>query len=103
MKRAVVALALALLVLGGDRLGASADSNPVDPQQQLSAIDQIRAQLGSNLADAMAAQDQLKKSLQDNAAQQQQVQAKIDVVQAKIAELDAEIAAAERREAITAR
>ena len=99
MKRAVIAVALALLVLGGDRLGASADSNPSDPQQQLSVIDQIRAQLGSNLADAMAAQDQLKKSLQDNAAQQQQVQAKIDVVQAKIAELDAEIAAAERREA----
>jgi murein DD-endopeptidase MepM/ murein hydrolase activator NlpD len=99
MKRAVIAIALALLVLGGDRLGASADSNPSDPQQQLSVIDQIRAQLGSNLADAMAAQNQLKKSLQDNAAQQQQVQAKIDVVQAKIAELDAEIAAAERREA----
>ena len=99
MKRAVVALALALLVLGGDRLGASADSNPVDPQQQLSAIDQIRAQLGSNLADAMAAQDQLKKSLQDNAAQQQAVQAKIDAVQAKIAELESQIAAAERHEA----
>ena len=100
MKRAVVAIALALLVLGGDRLGASADSNPADPQQQLSVIDQIRAQLGSNLADAIAAQDQLKKSLQDNAAQQQAVQAKIDTVQAKIAELDAEIAAAERREAL---
>lgn len=102
MKRAVVAIALALLVLGGDRLGASADSNPADPQQQLSVIDQIRAQLGSNLADAMAAQDQLKKSLQENAAQQQAVQAKIDVVQAKIAELDAEIAAAQRREALLA-
>jgi murein DD-endopeptidase MepM/ murein hydrolase activator NlpD len=99
MRRAVVAIALALLVLGGDRLGASADSNPLDPQQQLSAIDQIRAQLGSNLADAMAAQDQLKKSLQDNAAQQQAVQAKIDAVQAKIAELESQIAAAERHEA----
>jgi murein DD-endopeptidase MepM/ murein hydrolase activator NlpD len=99
VKRAVVAIALALLVLGGDRLGASADSNPADPQQQLSVIDQVRAQLGSNLADAMAAQDQLKKSLLDNAAQQQSVQAKIDAVQAKIAELDAEIAAAQRREA----
>jgi murein DD-endopeptidase MepM/ murein hydrolase activator NlpD len=100
MKQAVLAIALALLVLGGDRLGASADSNPVDPQQQLSVIDQIRAQLGSNLADAMAAQDQLKKSLQDNAAQQQAVQAKIDAVQAKIAELDGQIAAAERHEAL---
>jgi murein DD-endopeptidase MepM/ murein hydrolase activator NlpD len=102
MKRAVVAIALALLVLGGDRLGASADSNPADPQQQLAVIDQIRAQLGSNLADAVAAQDQLKKSLEDNAAQQQAVQAKIDAVQAKIADLDAQIAAAERREALLA-
>jgi len=102
MKRAVVAIALALLVLGGDRLGASADSNPADPQQQLAVIDQIRAQLGSNIADAMAAQDQLKKSLQDNAAQQQAVQAKIDAVQAKIAALDAQIAAAESREALLA-
>jgi murein DD-endopeptidase MepM/ murein hydrolase activator NlpD len=102
MKRAVIAIALALVVLGGDRLGASADSNPADPRQQLSVIDQIRAQLGSNLADAMAAQDQLKKSLQDNAAQQQAVQVKIDAVQAKIAELDAQIAAAERHEALLA-
>jgi murein DD-endopeptidase MepM/ murein hydrolase activator NlpD len=102
MKRAVIAMAFALLVLGGDRLGASADSNPSDPQQQLSVIDQIRAQLGSNLADAMAAQDQLQKSLQDNAAQQQAVQTKIDSVQAKIAELDDEIAAAEKHEAFLA-
>ncbi|HKW06989.1 MAG TPA: peptidoglycan DD-metalloendopeptidase family protein [Candidatus Dormibacteraeota bacterium] len=99
MRRAVLAVAVALLVLGGDRLGASADSNPTDPQQQLSVIDQIRAQLGSNLADAMAAQQQLQSSLQDNAAQQAAVQAKIDAVQARIAELDDQIAAAERREA----
>ena len=99
MRRAVLAVAVALLVLGGDRLGASADSNPTDPQHQLSVIDQIRAQLGSNLADAMAAQQQLQSSLQDNAAQQAAVQAKIDAVQARIAELDDQIAAAERREA----
>ena len=99
MKRAVLAVAVALLVLGGDRLGASADSNPTDPQQQLSVIGQIRAQLGSNLADAMAAQQQLQSSLQDNATQQAAVQAKIDAVQARIAELDDQIAAAERHEA----
>ncbi len=95
----MLAIALALLVLGGDRLGASADSNPTDPQQQLSVIDQIRAQLGSNLADALAAQQQLQTSLQENAAQQQTVQAKIDAVQARIDELNDEIAAAERHEA----
>ena len=99
MKRAIVALALALLVLGGDRLAANADSNPADPQQALSVIDQVRAQLGSNLADAMAAQQELQKSLQDNAAQQSALQAKIDAVQARIAELDSEIAAAESHEA----
>ncbi|MDQ2942568.1 MAG: peptidoglycan DD-metalloendopeptidase family protein, partial [Candidatus Dormibacteraeota bacterium] len=62
----------------------------------------VRAQLGSNLADAMAAQQQLKQSLLDNAAQQQDVQGKIVAVEAKIAELEAQIAAAQRREAILA-
>jgi murein DD-endopeptidase MepM/ murein hydrolase activator NlpD len=100
MKAAFVAVLLALVVLGADRIGANADSSPTDPQQQLSVIDQIRAQLGSNLADALAAQQQLQQSLQDNAAQQQALQAKIDAVQAKIAELDAQIAEAQRREAV---
>jgi murein DD-endopeptidase MepM/ murein hydrolase activator NlpD len=100
VKQAIIALALALLVLGGDRLGASADASPTDPQQQLSVIDQIRAQLGSNLADAMAAQQQLEQSLQTNAAQQSALQAKIDSVQARINQLDAEIAEAQRREAL---
>jgi murein DD-endopeptidase MepM/ murein hydrolase activator NlpD len=100
VKQAIIALALALLVLGGDRLGASADASPTDPQQQLSVIDQIRAQLGSNLADAMAAQQQLEQSLQTNAAQQRALQAKIDSVQARINQLDAEIAEAQRREAL---
>lgn len=100
MTRSLVAICLALLILGGDRLGASADSSPTDPQQQLATIEQIRAQLGSNLADAMAAQDQLRGSLQENAAQQQDVQAKIADAEAKIADLDAQIAEAKRREAI---
>jgi murein DD-endopeptidase MepM/ murein hydrolase activator NlpD len=99
MKAAVVALALALIVLGADRIGVNAGSGPTDPQQQLSVIDQIRAQLGSNLADALAAQQQLEQSLQDNATQQQALQTKIDAVQAKIAALDAQIAEAEQREA----
>ncbi len=102
MRAAVVALALALLTLGADRVGATANANPGNPQQQLAVIDQIRAQLGSNLADAMAAQQQLQQSLQDNAAQQQALQVKIDDAQAKIAALDVEIADAKRREAILA-
>jgi murein DD-endopeptidase MepM/ murein hydrolase activator NlpD len=99
MKAAVVALTLALIVLGADRIGVNAGSGPTDPQQQLSVIDQIRAQLGSNLADALAAQQQLEQSLQDNATQRQALQTKIDAVQAKIAALDAQIAEAEQREA----
>jgi len=73
----LLALIVAFLVLGADRSIATADTGPSDPQQQLAVIDQIRAQLGSNLADAMAAQQQLRQSLQDNAAQQQSLQGKI--------------------------
>jgi murein DD-endopeptidase MepM/ murein hydrolase activator NlpD len=65
-------------------------------------IDQIRAQLGSNLADAMAAQQQLQKSLQDNAAQQEVVQRKIAGVEQRIADLDTQIAAAQQQEAVLA-
>jgi murein DD-endopeptidase MepM/ murein hydrolase activator NlpD len=98
----LLALLLGFLLLGADRSPVAADSTPTDPQQQLAIIDQIRAQLGSNLADAMAAQQQLRQSLQDNAAQQQVLQGQISDVSAKIADLDAQIAEARRREAILA-
>jgi len=97
-----VALALVCLLFAADRSAATADTTPTDPQQQLALIDQIRAQLGSNLADAMAAQQQLRQSLEDNAAQQQVLQGKISEVAAKIADLDVQIADAKRREAILA-
>ena len=100
MKTPLVALLLAMVILGADRLGATADSNPDPQQQQLAVIEQIRAQLGSNLADALAAQDQLRQSLQDNAAQQQAVQTRISAAEARIADLEAQIAEARRREAI---
>ena len=103
MKGLLLALACALIVLSAGSAGATADTTPPTPQQQQQAlIDQIRAQLGSNLADAMAAQQQLQKSLADNAAQQQDVEAKIAVVEKKIADLDVQIADAQRREAILA-
>lgn len=102
MKGALVAIVFAFLVLGADQISATADSTPADPQQQLAAIDQIRAQLGSNLADAVAAQEQLQQSIKDNAAQQQALQAKIDDAQAKIAALDGQIAEHKQREAILA-
>jgi murein DD-endopeptidase MepM/ murein hydrolase activator NlpD len=94
---------LALLVLGVSPAGAGANSNPVNPQQQQAMIDQIRAQLGSNLADAMAAEQELRKSLDENAAQQQVVQARIADVEAKIAALEIQIADSQRLEALTAR
>jgi murein DD-endopeptidase MepM/ murein hydrolase activator NlpD len=97
-----VALGVALLVLGAAPSGVSADAGAPDPEQQKALIDQIRAQLGSNLADAMAAQQQLKQSLQDNAAQQESVQGQIAVVEAKIADLDVQIADAQRLEALFA-
>jgi murein DD-endopeptidase MepM/ murein hydrolase activator NlpD len=99
VKAVLVALAVALLMLGTDRAAVTADTNPNDPQQQIAVIDQIRAQLGSNLADAMAAQQQLKKSLDDNAAQQQDVQTKITAAEDKIATLDSQIQDARLREA----
>lgn len=102
MRKALIAIVFCLVVLGVDRGAATADTTPPDPQQQLQLINQIRAQLGSNLADAVAAQDQLRKSLQDNAAQQQQLQSKISDVEAKIAALNAQIADAQQREAMLA-
>jgi murein DD-endopeptidase MepM/ murein hydrolase activator NlpD len=98
VSKLLIALGAALIVLCAGPTAAGADTTPPDPQQQLALIDQIRAQLGSNLADAMAAQQQLKQSLQENAAQQSTLQGEIDAVQAKIADLDLQIAAAQRRE-----
>ena len=103
MKRLIFAVALALLVLGACPAGAGANSGPTDPVQQQALIDEIRAQLGSNLADAMAAQKELRKSLEENAAQQQVVQAQIADAEAKIAALEVQIADSQRLEALTTR
>jgi murein DD-endopeptidase MepM/ murein hydrolase activator NlpD len=102
VRKLILALGVALLVLGAAASGASADAGSPDPAQQQALIDQIRAQLGSNLADAMAAQQQLKQSLEDNATQQQSVQGQIAVVEATIADLDVQIADAQRLEALYA-
>jgi murein DD-endopeptidase MepM/ murein hydrolase activator NlpD len=95
-----VAIGVALLLLGAAPSRVSADSGPTDPQQQKVLIDQIRAQLGSNLADAVAAQQQLKQSLEDNATQQVVLQGQIADVEAKIAALDVQIADAQRLEVV---
>ena len=102
MKRLLIAIGLALLVLGAGPGGAVADTSS-DPQSQQAMIDQIRAQLSSNLADALVAQQELRKSLEANAAQQQDVQAKIADAEQKIAALDVRIADTERLQALLAR
>jgi len=100
VRRLLVALGLVVAVLGAGLSGASAEEGSTDAQQQKAVIDQIRAQLGTNLADAMAAQQQLKQSLLDNAAQQTAVQGKIADVQAKILDLNGQILAAQLHEAM---
>jgi murein DD-endopeptidase MepM/ murein hydrolase activator NlpD len=102
VRRLLLAFVLILMALAGAQGGVSADTSPPDPIQQQAVIAQVRSQLGSNLADALAAQDQLRQSLQDNAVQQQAVQAQIVDVDAKIAGLDAQITAAQQREAYLA-
>ncbi len=100
MKTTLAALAVALVVLSAQGHTANAGGAPPDPQQELALINQIRAQLGSNLADAIAAQEQLRQSLASNAAQQRDVQTKISDADTKIAQLDAQIALAQQHEAI---
>jgi murein DD-endopeptidase MepM/ murein hydrolase activator NlpD len=102
VKGLLVALCVALVVIGAGPSGATAGAPPADPQDQKALIDQIRAQLGSNLADALAAQQQLKQSLQNNVAQQRVVQGKIADVQQRIDDLDVEIQAAMQREVMLA-
>ena len=94
MIRPAAAVAVALCVLGLAAQPAAADTNSdlAQAQQRAAVIMQVRAQLGTNLADALAAQDQLTRSLQANQQQQQVTQGKIDVANAKIADLDTEIA-----------
>lgn len=100
MRRVLIGAAVALMLVTADRGAVFADSSPNDPQQQLALVNQIRAQLGSNLADALAAQQQLQQSLEANAAQQAQVQQQIAEANERIAELDRDIAEAQRREAV---
>jgi len=102
VKRLFVALGLVLVILGAGISTVGADTTSPDPQQEKALVDQIRAQLGANLADALAAQQQLQQSLSDNSAQQQTLQGKIGDVESKIADLDSQIQAAQQREAILA-
>lgn len=100
MKGILIATGLALVLLGAGPTGVTADVPAPNPISQKALIDQIRAQLGSNLADALAAQQQLEQSLRNNTAQQAEVQGKITVIQQTIADLDVQIEAALQQEGI---
>ncbi len=106
MRKLLASLVLALGVAGIAVQPVAADTNSdlAAAQARSALIMQVRSQLGTNLADALAAQDQLERSLRDNQVQQAATQAKIDAANAKIAELevqiarlDAEVAATDRR------
>ena len=94
MTRLITALTLALCVFTIAAQPAAADTSGdlAAAQQRAALIMQVRAQLGTNLADALAAQDQLTRSLAENHQQQDITQGKIDAANAKIADLDVEIA-----------
>ncbi|HKW60392.1 MAG TPA: peptidoglycan DD-metalloendopeptidase family protein [Candidatus Dormibacteraeota bacterium] len=102
MRRVLLALAVAGVLVSADRAGVNAGGSPTDPQSQLTLINQVRAQLGSNLADALAAQQQLQQSLQANAAQQAQLQGQIADANGRIEELERQIGEAQRREVLLA-
>jgi murein DD-endopeptidase MepM/ murein hydrolase activator NlpD len=97
-------LALGVAGLAAQPVAADTNSDLAAAQARSALIMQVRSQLGTNLADALAAQEQLERSLRDNQVQQAAAQARIDAANAKIAELevqiarlDAEVAATDRR------
>ena len=62
-------------------------------QARKTVIEQVRQQLGMNLAEALRAQDELSQSLHDNLVQQGVLQGRITETQDKIATLNAQIEA----------
>ena len=69
--------------------------------QQQALLDAVKARLGDNLANALAAQEQLTQSLRENAAEQSATSDRIVAEQDKVAQLDAELKALENEIAAT--
>src|SRR5439155_4187783 len=97
VKRPLAVLALCVVGLLAGTAPARADT--ATDQQQALLVAQVRAQLGSQLADALAAEQQLTQSLADNAAQQEETRNKIADAQAQIADLEDQIARSKLHEA----
>ncbi len=60
--------------------------------QQERLLAEVKAQLGSHLADALSTQAYLRQALEQNAQQQQSIQAQVDEAELRLAALDAELA-----------
>ena len=91
-RRALLApLCGAILCLTTLQVQADSSTQLAQDQAKQALFAEVKAKLGSNLADALSAQDQLQRSLQDNADQQVQMQAKIDAANARLAELDLQV------------
>ena len=97
MKRPLGVLTLVVvgLLLGTTPARADAGTD----QQQALLVAQVRAMLGSQLADALAAEQQLTQSLAQNAAQQEDTRNKIADAEAQIADLEDQIARSQQHEA----
>jgi murein DD-endopeptidase MepM/ murein hydrolase activator NlpD len=89
---ATAAIVFALLAPGAFPTFADTASDLAAARQRAQVIDSVRAQLSGNLADALAAQEQLTQSLKDNQQQQQATQQKVDDANAKVVQLEADIA-----------
>lgn len=99
MRRSLVAL-LATLFMLVVATPASADttSDVAAAQARQKVIDQVRLQLGDQLATALQTQDQLTQAMRDNSDQQAKAQADIAATDARIAQLNDEIAALQLEE-----
>src|SRR5919201_3730000 len=88
---AVTAAAVATL-LTAIPVSADTASDLAAAQARKQAIDAVRAQLGSQLATAIQAQEQLAEAIRANTAEQQKVEAEIADSDAKLAQLDQDLA-----------
>lgn len=102
MRRPLVAgLAALLTLLVATPASADTASDVAAAQARQKVIEQVRAQLGDQLATALQTQDQLSQAMRDNSDQQVKVQGEITASDARIAQLNDEIAALQVQEDAT--
>jgi murein DD-endopeptidase MepM/ murein hydrolase activator NlpD len=100
----LLAAALAVMLpLSAQPANADTANDLAQAQAQAALFEQVRQQLGSSLADGLAAQSQIVKSLQQNQEQQDAQRQKIAAANARIADLDTQIDRLNRDIAVTER